>query len=125
SSTGPTRPPTTSSSWTTRPYRFIDQLGYDTAYTTDVDVDADPAQLVGHRLVVVPGHSEYWTKAMRDGFEAARGLGVNLAFRAATPRTGRSATPTPSDACARSTARARRTRRRTRARRRSAGGTRR
>lgn len=60
--------------------RFLDQFGYDAAYTTDVDVDADPAELTRHRLVVVPGHSEYWTKAMRDGLEAARGAGVNLAF---------------------------------------------
>jgi len=60
--------------------RFIDQFGYDAAYTTDADVDADPAELTRHRLVVVGAHSEYWTKAMRDGFEAARGLGVSLAF---------------------------------------------
>jgi hypothetical protein len=60
--------------------RFIDQFGYDAAYTTDADVDADPAELTHHRLVVVGAHSEYWTKAMRDGFEASRGLGVNLAF---------------------------------------------
>lgn len=60
--------------------RFVDQFGYDASYVTDADVDADPGQLVHHRLVVVPAHSEYWTKAMRDGFEAARALGVNLAF---------------------------------------------
>jgi hypothetical protein len=60
--------------------RFLDQFGYDVAYTTDVDVDADRAELARHRVVVVPGHSEYWTKEQRDGLEAARGLGVNLAF---------------------------------------------
>jgi hypothetical protein len=60
--------------------RFLDQFGYDVAYTTDVDIDADRDQLSRHRLVVVPGHSEYWTKAMRDGLEAARAMGVNLAF---------------------------------------------
>ncbi len=60
--------------------RFIDQFGYDASYTTDADIDGDPGQLAHHRLVVVPSHSEYWTKAMRDGFEAARGLGTNLAF---------------------------------------------
>jgi hypothetical protein len=60
--------------------RFIDQFGYDASYTTDADVDAAPGDLVNHRLVVVGAHSEYWTKAMRDGFEAARALGVNLAF---------------------------------------------
>lgn len=60
--------------------RFIDQFGYDATYTTDADVDADPTVLTRHRLIVVGAHSEYWTKAMRDGFEAARGTGVNLAF---------------------------------------------
>jgi hypothetical protein len=60
--------------------RFLDQFGYDVAYVADSDVDADPGQLLRHRLVVVGAHSEYWTKAMRDGVEAARGLGTNLAF---------------------------------------------
>src|SRR5262249_60022765 len=60
--------------------RFLDQFGYDVDYVTDPDVDADPGQLARHRLVVVGAHSEYWTKAMRDGFEAARALGTNLAF---------------------------------------------
>ena len=60
--------------------RFLDQFGYDAAYTTDADIDADPAELTRHRLVVFPAHSEYWTKAMRDGLETARALGVNLAF---------------------------------------------
>jgi hypothetical protein len=60
--------------------RFIDQFGYDAAYVTDVDVDRDPTLLRRAGLVVVPGHSEYWTKRMRDGFERARNAGVNLAF---------------------------------------------
>jgi hypothetical protein len=60
--------------------RFLDRYGYDVAYTTDADVDAARGQLVRHRLVILPSHSEYWTKELRDGLEAARGLGVNLAF---------------------------------------------
>ena len=36
-----------------------------------------------HRLVAVAGHSEYWTKTMRDAFETARDSGVNLAFMGA------------------------------------------
>jgi N,N-dimethylformamidase beta subunit-like, C-terminal len=60
--------------------RFLDQFGYDVEYTTEVDVDGDPGQLLRHRLVVVPGHSEYWTKALRDGLEHARNEGVSLAF---------------------------------------------
>ncbi|HZT91277.1 MAG TPA: N,N-dimethylformamidase beta subunit family domain-containing protein [Gaiellaceae bacterium] len=60
--------------------RFLERNGYDVAYETDVDVDRDPAALSGHALVVVAGHSEYWTPGMRDAFEAARAAGTNLAF---------------------------------------------
>src|SRR5205823_5779801 len=55
----------------------------DVSYTTDVDVDRDPSELARHRLVLTAGHSEYWTKAMRDGFEWARDQGTNLAFMGA------------------------------------------
>lgn len=60
--------------------RFLERYGYDIAYTTDVDTDADPAELLRHKLDIVSGHDEYWTKAMRDGFDQARDSGVNLAF---------------------------------------------
>jgi hypothetical protein len=60
--------------------RYLESQGYDISYTTDTDVDAAPQTLLGHRLVIVMGHSEYWTKAMRDGYQAARDKGVNLAF---------------------------------------------
>ncbi len=62
---------------------FLEESGYDVSYTTDVDTDRDPGELLRHRLVVVGGHDEYWTKRMRDGFEAARMLGTNLAFMGA------------------------------------------
>lgn len=60
--------------------RFLEGSGYDVAYTTDVDTDRHPAQLLHHRLVIDSGHGEYWSKRIRDAFEAARGSGVNLAF---------------------------------------------
>ncbi|WP_370369903.1 N,N-dimethylformamidase beta subunit family domain-containing protein [Catenulispora sp. GP43] len=60
--------------------REIEKLGIDTDYFTDVDTDADPAQLKRHRGVVTGGHSEYWTKRMYDGAVAARQAGVNIAF---------------------------------------------
>jgi hypothetical protein len=62
---------------------FLEESGYDVSYTTDVDTDRDPAELLRHRLVIVAGHDEYWTKAMRDGFDKARALGTNLAFMGA------------------------------------------
>ncbi len=60
--------------------RFLERHGYDVSYTTDVDVDRDPAQLLRHRLLIVAGHSEYWTTGMEDGLVKARDAGVNLAF---------------------------------------------
>jgi N,N-dimethylformamidase beta subunit-like, C-terminal len=62
---------------------FLEESGYDVSYTTDADTDRDPGELLRHRLVIVAGHDEYWTKRMRDGFETARALGTNLAFMGA------------------------------------------
>jgi hypothetical protein len=59
--------------------RFLEQAGYDVTYTTDVDTDRNPGELLRHRLVVIDGHDEYWTKGIYDAFDAARNAGVNLA----------------------------------------------
>jgi len=59
---------------------YLEQSGYDVSYQTDLDTDSDPASLLEHRLVIDIGHDEYWTQAMRQGFETARDAGVNLAF---------------------------------------------
>ena len=63
--------------------RFLERYGYDVSYTTDVDTDANPGELLRHRLVMTAGHDEYWTKAIRDAFEQARDGGTNLAFMGA------------------------------------------
>ncbi|HEX2810857.1 MAG TPA: N,N-dimethylformamidase beta subunit family domain-containing protein, partial [Kineosporiaceae bacterium] len=64
--------------------RLAEQLSasrrIDVAYTTDVDVHRDPAQLTHHAEVVSGGHSEYWTTSMYDGLQAAVAAGVNLVF---------------------------------------------
>jgi hypothetical protein len=63
--------------------RFLERYGWDASYVTDLDVADDPALLLGHRVAVAAGHDEYWTKEMRDGWEAARNGGVNLIFAGA------------------------------------------
>jgi hypothetical protein len=68
------------SKWELPVVRFLEREGYDVSYATDVDVDRDPGLLLRHRLIVLAGHGEYWTKGMRDAFETARSLGTNLAF---------------------------------------------
>lgn len=66
--------------WEINMVRWLEHEGYDVSYQTDVDTDADPGSLLQHRLVLVIGHDEYWTKAMRDAFAVARASGTNLAF---------------------------------------------
>jgi Ca2+-binding RTX toxin-like protein len=63
--------------------RFLERNGYDVAYQADVDTARDPGSLDRRKLIAVAGHSEYWSKEMRDGFERARAAGTNLAFFAA------------------------------------------
>lgn len=59
---------------------LAEQLGLDVTYVTSVDVAANPERLASHRAVLSLGHDEYWSLAMRDGVEAARDHGTNLAF---------------------------------------------
>jgi hypothetical protein len=60
--------------------RRMEEWGLDVTYATDVDVHRNPALLLQHKAVLTMGHDEYWSKAMRDGMEAARDAGVNLVF---------------------------------------------
>ena len=68
------------SKWELPIVRFLEREGNDVSYATDVDVDRDPGVLLRHRIVIVAGHGEYWTGAMRDAFEAAVRAGTNLVF---------------------------------------------
>jgi len=70
-------PPTT---WELPLVRYLERSGYAVDYQTDVDTDARPLSLQRHRLVIVVGHDEYWTKTIRDAFESALAAGTNLVF---------------------------------------------
>jgi hypothetical protein len=59
---------------------LMESLGLDVTYITDVDLHQRPALLQAHRSVFSMGHDEYYSLAMRDGLQAARDHGVNLAF---------------------------------------------
>jgi N,N-dimethylformamidase beta subunit-like, C-terminal len=61
---------------------FLEQHGYDVTYTTDVDVDERPNSLLDHKIVLISGHSEYWSARAYDAAYAARDAGVNLFFLA-------------------------------------------
>jgi hypothetical protein len=69
--------------WEIQDVRFLEREGYDVSYQTDLDTDRDPASLLRHRLVMVVGHDEYWTSAMRNAFDSAMAQGTNLAFMGA------------------------------------------
>lgn len=69
--------------WEVQLARFLEREGYDVSYTTDVDVARDPSQLLHHELDITAGHDEYWSREQRDGYEAARAAGVDLAFMGA------------------------------------------
>jgi N,N-dimethylformamidase beta subunit-like protein len=69
--------------WEYQTVRFLERMGYDLSYQTDLDTDQNPSSLLDHRVIVVNGHDEYWTKQMFDAFDAARNRGTNLAFMGA------------------------------------------
>ena len=62
---------------------FLEREGYDVSYQSDVYTSEHPRSLLDHKLLVDAGHDEYWTKRMRDAWDAARDAGVNLAFMGA------------------------------------------
>ena len=66
--------------WEYNLVRFLEREGYDLSYQANVDTDRRPESLLEHRLVIVAGHDEYWSKRMRDAFTVARARGTNLAF---------------------------------------------
>jgi hypothetical protein len=66
--------------WEAYLVRWLEKKGYDVAYTTDLDVHRGTTRLTHYKAVLIPGHSEYWTREMRDRITEARDAGVHLAF---------------------------------------------
>src|SRR2546421_4249088 len=63
--------------------RWLEQNGYDVSYLSDPDLQNNPARLQNYHALLIVGHSEYWSKQMRDALETAVNKGVNLAVFAA------------------------------------------
>jgi len=64
-------------------YRLVvtaEHLGLRLNYAADLDLGADPRVLTGATGVALLGHSEYWSRAMRNALTTARDNGTNLAF---------------------------------------------
>jgi hypothetical protein len=60
--------------------KWAEALGYDLVYVTNLDLDRDPALLLGQKLFLSVGHDEYWSRPAREALEAAIASGVNAAF---------------------------------------------
>ena len=58
-------------------HAFLERNGYDVAYAACLDVEADPAILLGHETIMSIGHDEYWSQAVRDAWDDAIDSGVN------------------------------------------------
>jgi hypothetical protein len=59
---------------------LMESLGLDVSYSTDVDLDENPALVLNHRVFLSLGHDEYYSLAMRNGLQAGLAKGVNLIF---------------------------------------------
>jgi len=57
---------------------LMEKAGLDINYITDFEVDSNPEVFTQTRSIVLGGHSEYWTRSMRQHFEKAVASGVNL-----------------------------------------------
>ncbi|MBV8945592.1 MAG: choice-of-anchor D domain-containing protein [Solirubrobacterales bacterium] len=60
--------------------RWLESQGYNIDYVTDVDLDANPSVLSGHRVLVNVGHDEYYSDNMRNAVVNGIASGVNMAF---------------------------------------------
>jgi hypothetical protein len=59
---------------------YLERQGYDVTYATSMDLDGDRSLLSGHRVVVLVGHDEYWSRGMRDAVESGRDRGMGVVF---------------------------------------------
>jgi len=59
---------------------WLEEQGYNVAYTTDVDTDARPSELLKRKAFLSVGHDEYWSMGMRNAVQNAINHGVNVAF---------------------------------------------
>ena len=57
---------------------MMEKIGIDINYVTDFEVHNNPTVFEKTKSIIVGGHSEYWTIAMRNSIESAVGQGKNL-----------------------------------------------
>lgn len=57
---------------------MMEKQGLDVNFLTDFDIDSNSQAFANTSTIVLGGHSEYWTEAMRNRFEEAVTQGKNL-----------------------------------------------
>ncbi len=57
---------------------WLEEQGYNVSYTDDVQTAANGSSLLGHKVDLISGHSEYWSAATFKNFKAAREAGVSI-----------------------------------------------
>jgi PKD repeat protein len=57
---------------------WLEEQGYNVSYTDDVATSQNPSILLGHKVDLISGHSEYWSSATFKAFKAAREAGVSI-----------------------------------------------
>ncbi len=67
-------------SWEVDMLAYLEQEGYDVAYSTNLDTHESPSQLLLHKGFLSVGHDEYWSYEMRQNVTAALNAGVSLGF---------------------------------------------
>lgn len=60
--------------------KWLEASGYNFSVYTDSDLHAQPALLSGHKLLVIPSHSEYWTDEMVAALERHLSAGGSVAY---------------------------------------------
>jgi len=58
--------------------QWLEEQGYDVTYSDDIQTDQAPASLLDHKIVLISGHSEYWSAASFNNVLAAREHGVSI-----------------------------------------------
>jgi hypothetical protein len=66
--------------WERRLAEWAEREGIELDYAVDADVDAETGVLDGRQLLLTAGHSEYWSRGMRDAVERFVEAGGNWAI---------------------------------------------
>jgi hypothetical protein len=66
--------------WDCNLLRWLEREGHDLHYCTNIDTHARPGLWRRHKAWLSSGHDEYWSRPMRQEFEAARDAGTHLGF---------------------------------------------